>query len=159
MERIYEQQPGFRQLAENVLAWITCAQRPLATLELRHALALEAGSRELDHQNLPRVEDMASVCAGLVTVDEASGVIRLVHYTTQEYFERTKEKWFPDAETNVTNACIIYLSFDIFHIRLCREYEDFRERLQSNPLYIMQQKIGATTLARLELCYRSSWNF
>ncbi|KAK3371092.1 hypothetical protein B0T24DRAFT_500138, partial [Lasiosphaeria ovina] len=89
MDRIYGQKAGFRQLAESVLAWITCAQRPLSMVELQHALALEPGSHELDPQNLPQVEDMVSVCAGLVAVDEASSVVRLVHYTTQEYFERT----------------------------------------------------------------------
>jgi len=79
-------------------------------LELRRVLAIEAGSRELDDQNLPRVEEIVSVCAGLVTVDEASGVIRLVHHRTQEYFERDSEEWFSNVEANITNACTIYLS-------------------------------------------------
>jgi ankyrin repeat protein len=57
---------------------------------------------------------MVSVCAGLVTVDKKSDVIRLVHYTTQEYFERTQNHWFPSAETEIATACITYLSFDIF---------------------------------------------
>ena len=39
---------------------------------------------------------MVSVCAGLVTVDEESDIIRLVHYTTQEFFERTQNIWFPN---------------------------------------------------------------
>ena len=46
---------------------------------------------KLDEENLPEIEDMVSVCAGLVTIDEESNIIRLVHYTTQEYFERTQE--------------------------------------------------------------------
>jgi ankyrin repeat protein len=41
---------------------------------------------------------------------EGSGVIRLVHYTTQEYFERTKQQWFPDAEAKIARACIAYLA-------------------------------------------------
>jgi hypothetical protein len=82
------------EIANDVLSWITCAKRPLTTSELRHALAVEIGESELDEENLPEIEDMVSVCAGLVTVDEESDVIRLVHYTTQEYFERTWTSWF-----------------------------------------------------------------
>lgn len=58
----------------------TCAKRPLTTLELQHALAVEVGESELDEENFPEIEDMVSVCAGLVTVDEECGIIRLVHY-------------------------------------------------------------------------------
>jgi hypothetical protein len=32
---------------------------------------------------------------GLVTVDKQSNIIRLVHYTAQEYFERNQSTWFP----------------------------------------------------------------
>ena len=41
MERINRQPPGFQVLANNVLAWITCAKRPLTTRELQHAIAVE----------------------------------------------------------------------------------------------------------------------
>jgi len=89
MERINGQKSGFRLLAKKVLSWIICAKRPLTTLELQHALAVNIGDPELDKENIREIEDMASVCAGLVTIDEESKIIRLVHYTTQEYFERT----------------------------------------------------------------------
>jgi hypothetical protein len=70
---------------------------------------VEAGESELDEDNLPQIEDMVSVCAGLVTVDEESGIIRLVHYTTQEYFQRTQKIWFPDAENNNENLRFLSL--------------------------------------------------
>ena len=89
MERIVGQEGGLRELVKKVLSWVTCAKRPLTTLELQHALAVEIGTSELDEENLPEIEDMVSLCAGLVTVDRESNVIRLVHYTTQQYFERT----------------------------------------------------------------------
>ena len=78
---------------------------------------------------------MVSVCAGLVTVDEESGIIRLVHYTTQEYFERTQKHWFQDAEADIANICVTYLSFTVFESGPCEKYEEFRERLRSNHLY------------------------
>lgn len=135
MERIMGQKPGFRELAENVLLWITCARRHLTISELRHALAVELGTSELDTKNLPEIEDMISVCAGLVTVDEESNIIRLVHYTTQEYFKRTQGTWFRDAETRITTTCLIYLSFSLFDSGVCQTENEFEKRLESNHLY------------------------
>ncbi|KAK1242838.1 hypothetical protein MKX08_005650 [Trichoderma sp. CBMAI-0020] len=113
-ERIIGQKAGFRNIATRVLGWIICAKRPLSTKELQYALAVKVGTDELDEDAIPQVHDMVAFCAGLVTVDEESNVIRLVHYTTQEYFEKTKSNWFPDAEAMVTETCISYLSFPAF---------------------------------------------
>ena len=84
MERIQGQALHIAELAKRVLSWITCARRPLTTSELQHALAVEAGQSELNQDNLEEIDIMVSVCAGLVTVDQESDIIRLVHYTTQE---------------------------------------------------------------------------
>lgn len=135
MERINGQQTGFQLLAKNVLSWITCAKRPLITSELQHAIAVEVGDTELDEENLPEIEDMVSVCAGLVTIDKESGIIRLVHYTTQEYFERTQRQWFPDAQANLTTICVTYLSFDEFESGICQSDKEFEQRLQVHKLY------------------------
>jgi ankyrin repeat protein len=135
MERINGQREGFQLLAKNVLSWITYAKRPLTISELQHALAVEDGESELDEDNLPEIEDMVSVCAGLVTVDEESNIIRLIHYTTQEYFERTRGILFPNAEADITTTCITYLSFSIFDSGFCQRDENLEERLRDNPLY------------------------
>jgi hypothetical protein len=92
MNRINGQNSGSWQLAQNVLSWITCAKRPLSALELQHALAVEVDELEVDEENLTQIEDMVSVCARLVTVDKESNIIRLIHYTTQEYLEWTWSK-------------------------------------------------------------------
>jgi len=78
-------------------------QGPITTLELRHALAVEVGEPKLDEDNLTSTDLVVSVCAGLVTIDEKSDIIRLVHYTTQEYFERVKGYWIPDASDRYHN--------------------------------------------------------
>jgi Ankyrin repeats (3 copies) len=135
MERIAQQDKGFRELARSVLPWIICARRPLLTAELQHAIAVEVGDKELNTENLPQVEDMVSVCAGLVTVDEKSGIIRLVHYTTQEYFEQTWSTWFPNAQVDIAKTCVTYLSFDTFNIGFSLTDKDFKARLKSNILY------------------------
>ncbi|KAH7070273.1 nucleoside phosphorylase, partial [Paraphoma chrysanthemicola] len=135
MERINGQKLGLKDLAMKVLSWITCAKRPLTTYELQHALATKPGKSELDEGDLPHIEDMVSVCSGLVTVDEESHIIRLVHYTTQEYFQQTQQYWFPDAEADITKVCVTYLSFSVFESGPCPTDDEFEERLQLNKLY------------------------
>jgi hypothetical protein len=71
----------------------------------------------------------------LVTIDTQSDVIRLVHYTTQQYFEQTQKLWFPEAETNITKVCITYLSFSVFESGFCQTYGEFEDRLKSNKLF------------------------
>ena len=135
MDRINSQVTDFKELAHQVLSWIFCAKRPLTTRELQHALAVEVGESELNEHKLPEIEDMVTVCAGLVTIDEESGIVRLVHYTTQEYFEQTQNSWFPKAEDEIAKICITYLSFRVFESGFCETSSDFEDRLQRNPLY------------------------
>jgi hypothetical protein len=135
MDRIEGQIADQKQLAKQALSWITCARRPLTTIELQHALGVEAGESKLDEENLSEIEDIVSLCAGLVTIDEESGIIRLVHYTTQEYFKRTQNQWFPDGESDITKICLTYLSFHVFESGCCQNDEEFEQRLQLNPLY------------------------
>src|SRR5207248_6261970 len=90
IKRIDRQLAEDRSLARRALSWISYAQRLLTTKELCHVLAIEPGDRALNNDNIYDMEDVISVCAGLVTVDEKSSIICLVHYTTQEYCERVR---------------------------------------------------------------------
>jgi ankyrin repeat protein len=110
LQRI-EAQSGDQCLAKDALAWITFARRPLRTAELQYALAIETDQDTFDSENISELEDIVVACAGLVTVDAESNVIRLVHYTTQEYLVRTAETWLPEAQARITGSCITCLSF------------------------------------------------
>ena len=101
--------------------------------EICCALAVEIGEVELDPENVADVEDLVSVCAGLVVVDRESAIIRLVHYTTQEYFERVKDAWNPGAQSDIARTCLTYLSFNAFRSGSCFTDEQFEKRLRQNP--------------------------
>ncbi|KAJ5826584.1 ankyrin [Penicillium robsamsonii] len=133
--RIEGQNPDASKLAMDVLMWITCSKRQLSSWELQEALAVEPGTLCMDKDNIPQVKTMVSVCAGLVVVDEESKIMRLVHHTAQEYFERNQNYWFPSAESRLTIVCVTYLSFDLFETGFCVNDEDFEIRIQQNPLY------------------------
>jgi ankyrin repeat protein len=114
MERIESQLPEDRKLAKTVISWITYAKRQLTTKELGEALAVEPGDSELNEDNIPDAEDILSVCCGLVTVDKESQVVRLIHYTAQEYFEKILDEWNPTAQLQIASTCLSYLSFKPF---------------------------------------------
>jgi ankyrin repeat protein len=135
MERIEAQKPSLMTLAKQTLSLITCARSPLEILALCHALAVEPGDSDIDSENILDREDIVSVCAGLVTIDEQSNIVRLVHYTTQQYFERTRTIWFPDAHAEMTMRCTSYLSLDPFAAGPCRLFHEYLARLRLYPFY------------------------
>jgi len=134
-KQIDEQLPGDCLLAKRAISWITYAQRPLTTNELCHAVSIEHGDKALDSDDIYNVEGVISVCAGLVAVDEESNVIRLVHSTTQEYFERELLKWNPGAQEEIAIACLTYLSFDTFRSGSCASDEAFEQRLVKHAFF------------------------
>ncbi|KIX09816.1 uncharacterized protein Z518_00897 [Rhinocladiella mackenziei CBS 650.93] len=129
MEKIKGQASERR--ARDVLALITFAKRPLSVFELQHALAVEVGTSKLDPRNSRDTKDIISACAGLVSAE--GGVVRLFHYTTQEYLQQ--RNWFPDAEKSLGKICVAYLSFGVFENGRCRTDEDFEKRLNAYPFY------------------------
>ncbi|KAJ6556323.1 hypothetical protein B0H19DRAFT_863901, partial [Mycena capillaripes] len=66
MERIDNQKEDEKELAHLVLMWVANSKRPLSVGELQEALAIEPGSTSLDVENIPDIDTILSVCAGLV---------------------------------------------------------------------------------------------
>ncbi|KAK7952992.1 hypothetical protein PG988_013686 [Apiospora saccharicola] len=135
MTRINGQVQDQRELTLQNLSWIVCARRPLKPEELRHALGVEMGESDIDEDNLPDLQDVLSSFCGLVKIDAESDVVRLVHYTTQQYFERTQETWFPHAQPEITKVCLTYLNFDVLDSGWIRKPRDYIQRLFRYPLY------------------------
>ena len=135
LARIDGQFESDKVLAKQVISWIALTKRPLTTAELQYAIAIEVGTSEFDAESFLELESMVSVCAGLVTVDEESRIIRLVHHTFQEYLERTQGDWFERVEAEITTTCVTLLSFSAFETGFSRTDQEFEERLRSYPLY------------------------
>jgi ankyrin repeat protein len=114
MDRIFAQGQGSSHMAKRISAWILCAHRPLSTLELLHAVAIEPGDTEIDEDNILEAGQLLTICAGLVTIDEQSDSVRFIHYTTQEYLQRNQQTWLPHANTEIARSCTAYLLLEIF---------------------------------------------
>ncbi|KAL4875863.1 hypothetical protein BJY04DRAFT_223608 [Aspergillus karnatakaensis] len=124
-------------------------------IELQHALAVELGQTDLDVDNVVAIDDIISVCSGIVTVDERSGIVRLVHYTAQKFFKRSVQVWFPDAEYQITLICLTYLNFDSFGAGACGTSEEYDRRLYQYPFHVYAAKYWSSyaqsvTLSRIE---------
>lgn len=73
------------------------------------------------------------ISARLVTLDVESDAVRLVHYTTQEFFERNPLCPLVVAQESITKACLAYLSLEAFSQGPCTENERLRLRFQRYP--------------------------
>ncbi len=124
---------GDVELAEKNLYWIAYVVRPLTSSEIAHALATRPEDVYLDEEPLPDEGLLISICAGLVTIDRESNIIRLIHYTTQEYFERIRLAQFPDAQTSIATTCLTYLSFNAFAEGSCRTDQELEIWLHTYP--------------------------
>jgi hypothetical protein len=114
MTRINAQVDEDRKIAQSTLTWVVNARRPLTSLELCVALAIEPKTTELDNDNMTTIGIIVSVCAGLVIVDKHSSLVRLVHSTAQGYLDRIQTKIFPNAHFEITQSLLTYLQFEQF---------------------------------------------
>ncbi|KAF8132702.1 ankyrin repeat-containing domain protein [Mycena galopus ATCC 62051] len=112
MQRIDAQNKEDRRTAHLTIIWVANAKRPLTIKELQVALAIEPDMQQVNEENLMDIDIILSVCAGLVIVDKGSSVVRLVHYTTQEYLDSIQAQKFPDAQTEITHTLLTFLAFD-----------------------------------------------
>lgn len=105
MVRICSQLPDQKELVLRTLSWLTDAKRPVQPNSLLNVLAIEDGDTRFDEENVPDVHDVLSNCCGLVTIDKDSNIIRLVHFTTQEFLIRNLKTSLPDAEGAIAQTC------------------------------------------------------
>ena len=116
LQRIESQRDGHRLLAKRLLGWVTYSERPMKVTEVQHAFAIEPDTPNLDEENLSDPREIVGFCAGLVIVDEETQVIRLVHYTTQEYLRRNGDTILPSAQQDIAVSCLTYLLYDQFAV-------------------------------------------
>ncbi|EFY88081.1 ankyrin repeat-containing protein, putative [Metarhizium acridum CQMa 102] len=116
MEKIENQDQNSVSLAKRTLAWAIHAERPFSVEELRHVLAVRAGSKQFNPGYMPYAREILSVCAGLVTIGNRRGIIRLAHYTTLEFLRQTKPDWLQDMQADLAETCLTYLLYDCFQV-------------------------------------------
>ncbi|KAL9630679.1 MAG: hypothetical protein Q9204_004595, partial [Flavoplaca sp. TL-2023a] len=144
-KRIEQQNLEHRDLGKRILSWLIHAIRPLKVQELSHALATRKGDKFLDTERLDARDSLLPCCHGLVVIDDETQIIRLVHYSTQEYLYQHRSNLFPDAQCNILSTCLTYLSFE----HLQRGHCDFEDPVEDHG-YVdnMARDLDATRIAK-----------
>lgn len=83
-----------------ILAWLSYLEISVTLTELREALALDPAAA-YDKNNMITEEFFNECCAGLLTYDDATGVIRWVHQSAKEYFKIRREDLFPETREEI----------------------------------------------------------
>ena len=133
LKRLQRQSKSRSQLGLYTLMWISHAKRPLQVEELQQALAIDPEDTSLDMENYASVKHVIECCLGLVTVDEESSSIRLVHYSVQEYLQEHKDEIFPGAERSIAEACLTFLSYKDFSKAKCNRLSLFDDLILHYP--------------------------
>ena len=111
LTRIREQGGGRMKLGMEALMWISRCERPLKAEELCDALAVEVGTTNLNTHNVPSIRTLLSCASGLVTMDEQTSAVRLVHFTLQEYLT-AHSNLFMTPHSMMAEICLTYLNFN-----------------------------------------------
>lgn len=135
IRRVYTQGHQKVRRAEQIIGWIAFAIRPLTVAEIQTALAIEFNDKDLDEQAYPDINFLVSACAGIVTIDQESQLIRFVHNSFQDYFVRKVQTTkFSNAQADITRTCLTYLLFETFEQGYCQSDDDMEKRLARYPL-------------------------
>ena len=108
--RIKAQEGDRARLGMEALMWISHSERPLSVSEICHALAVEAGSTDLNTNKVPSIRTVLGCCQGLVAIGEGSSTIRLIHFTLKEYLSRHADL-FDRPHSKIAETCLTYLNF------------------------------------------------
>jgi len=109
LRQIRDQKGDRSRLGMEVLMWVSHAERPLRIDELRHALAVDVESTDLDRENIPPQDTVLGSCLGLAVVDPETSAVRLIHHTLQKYL--SQPGILPDAHKTLGQKCLTYLNY------------------------------------------------
>lgn len=138
MLRITEESENTRAstLARKTLEWVVHAHRPLSLAELRDALAVDLNKAGFRKAARPDKATILEVTAGMIMIESNERNVRLNHRTAQEYFDKSRERWFSAASADIARVSLHYLSLGELTKPCDGIYEDkdFDSRRQSYPL-------------------------
>ncbi|CCX33315.1 Similar to hypothetical protein TRIVIDRAFT_143504 [Trichoderma virens Gv29-8]; acc. no. EHK25113 [Pyronema omphalodes CBS 100304] len=112
-------------LALKTIKWVHLALRGLKVEELLQYLAIKDDDTEFDLDNMTTRQKMLDCCLGLVTVDNETDTVRLVHYTLQEYLDSPTNPRFPKGHADIAHTCFLqckFMQFNMYRIRWAKFY-------------------------------------
>ena len=160
MARIEKGRSGAKRLALKTLQWVSKAARPLRLEELCELLIIEPGDQDIEERYRISPQTVIDACGSLVICDGNEGIVRLAHFTVQQFLSEydfvSNLRPFP----SLARICLAYLGFDEFdgplgldHINSQRSQNDTWHNFDTAPLKRRLEKYRAT---RYVACW---WSF
>lgn len=115
-----------KDLARKTLSWLLYARRPLTMAELREAVAIEDGYRDLT-EFLSHPNDIVECCCSLIDHERTTDIVQFSHYTVVGFLLNT-DYFLP--RTYLAKTCLTYLLFDVFEAGPCCNEAEFESLLE-----------------------------
>ena len=152
---INEQTPEDSSLAKRILSWVAYADRLLTVKEMQYLLAIDLNDEQLHSDAVPEEGILSAVCAGLILIEgpyrlndpsapnlsgnpnsqiQGDGILRFVHFTTQDYFLEHRERLFPGWAADSVKLCLQALKIE-FKDSEENELQVVGQGLRSFPTY------------------------
>lgn len=120
---------------KRLISYVAYSNNILTVEALNHAVAIESQNTALDEDDISFIDDLTSMCAGLIEIGpEPERYVRLAHETIGRYINESQRAPFLERERPLAIACLTYLRFSSFDDGACygslssQEYEDRMER-------------------------------
>ena len=135
LKQIERKDASQRQLAFKVLSWLSFVFDGLTVSAFLEALSVQTGDKKKDEEKLIPMEDLISVCSGLVVTYSDTGnntqKIRLLHETASTYLKSVGSLL---GHEMILEVCLAYLSLTKFS-ELCVSRTRIDERGRQHPFY------------------------
>ncbi|KAH6889048.1 ankyrin repeat domain-containing protein 50 [Coprinopsis sp. MPI-PUGE-AT-0042] len=132
--RISDQSRKHASLAKAVLVWVLNASRSMTIAELERAVATSPDTHKFEPRRLVPGTTLVSLCGGLITVEEESRVVRLVHYTAKDTLKDLLHDAFPHPHSLLAAVCMTHLTECGFQNTTIRSRDEFDLILEKDPL-------------------------
>jgi len=109
LARIRDQGPNRSKLGMDALMWVCRSERPLGADELCHALGVGMKGKDFSTHNVPSIRTILGSTLGLITIDETTSTVRLIHFTLQEYLGELPTL-FVAPHSSMAEVCLTYLN-------------------------------------------------
>ncbi|KAH6909400.1 ankyrin repeat-containing domain protein [Coprinopsis sp. MPI-PUGE-AT-0042] len=141
--RILNQHPQHVSLAKAILLWVLNSQRPMTIEELQCAVAMSSDTFTFDSSRVVPDAMLLSTCSGLVTFEEESRLVRLVHYTARAPLENLLLDSFPHPHSILAALCMTRLADCGFQNTTLDSEEELRLALDDDPILVYAHEAWA----------------
>ncbi|KAH6904821.1 hypothetical protein BKA70DRAFT_1506673, partial [Coprinopsis sp. MPI-PUGE-AT-0042] len=108
--RILEQKRNHVAIAKTLLVWVLNASRPMTVEELERAVAASADTYKFEPSRIVSAATLIALCHGLVTFEEESRLVRLVHYMAKDTLQGLLHDSFPHPHFHLVMVCMSHLT-------------------------------------------------